>query len=210
MLVVIVGCSKPGDDCQRLLDKMWPILTDMAKSAGKKDVNIDREKGKFLDECRKGDKMKKDPVMKCVLDASNEDAVKACMSKAFEDYRDKSKATEAKLMLRRLEKAAKRYYAENAAFLKGKTGPTPPAPCCGNPKGKCPALPASTWSGDPVWRELDFQIDEPNLFQYSYESDGQTLKVTAVGDVDCDTKMETYTLTGKVENGNPSFELAEP
>jgi hypothetical protein len=57
---------------------------------------------------------------------------------------------------------------------------------------------------------MEFQIDEPFRYRYSYESDGQTFTATAVGDPDCDGKPGTYTLTGSVDNGNPKVELKEP
>lgn len=203
IVVVAVGCSKGGDDCQRLLDKMWPILGEMAKG------DIDAQKDKFLTECRKDGKMKNDPMMKCVLDASGDDAVKACMKKSFEDYGTKAKATEAKLMLRKLQKNAQVYFVTNATFFKGKTGPSPAKACCEQAGGKC-AVEASLWTSDPVWSALDFQIDIAHLFQYSYESDGLTVKATAVGDPSCGGQPVTYTLEGKVENGNPVFTTTGP
>jgi hypothetical protein len=205
IVVLLVGCSKGGDDCQKLVDKVWPMMKEMAN--GK---DLDGQKDKFLEQCRKDDKMRKDPVMKCVLDASDDDAVKACMTKGFEDYRKKSKATEAKLQLRMLEKRLKVAYMETSAFPTGKAGPMPAKPCCQGPNGKCAVEPASAWAADPVWKALEFHIDEPAEFQYSYDSDGKIVTATAVGDPSCGGHPVMYKLEGKVEAGNPSFTLTEP
>jgi hypothetical protein len=68
------------------------------------------------------------------------------------------------------------------------------------------------YASNPVWRELDFQISEPTLFQYSYRgsADGQSFVAKAIGDLDCDGVFITYELTGSVTNGTPSVTLTEP
>jgi hypothetical protein len=65
---------------------------------------------------------------------------------------------------------------------------------------------------DPVWKALDFEIDQPTLFQYSYEAspDGQSFVARAIGDLDCDTTFITYELRGSAVNGSPRYELSEP
>jgi hypothetical protein len=125
--------------------------------------------------------------------------VLASCKEQFEDYATKSKMSEARLMLNRITKLAKVYAIEKGQFPVGKVGPTPEDTCCGRPDHKCPADP-STWS-DQVWRDLDFQVDEPHRFRYSYESDGTTFTARAVGDLDCDASMITYTATGKYADG---------
>jgi hypothetical protein len=63
-----------------------------------------------------------------------------------------------------------------------------------------------------VWAALDFQIDEPTLFQYSYSAsaDGQQFLAKAIGDLDCDGVFITYELAGRVSNGAPAVTLTEP
>lgn len=121
--------------------------------------------------------------------------------KAADDYVKKGKMSEAKLMLNKLSKAAKAQAIERGMFPVGKVGPTPSEDCCKHPGGKCPVDPKQ-WQ-TPPWTDLDFQIDDPHLFRYSYESDGKTFTATAVGDLDCDTSMVTYTATGKLVDGAP-------
>jgi Tfp pilus assembly major pilin PilA len=133
---------------------------------------------------------------------------------AFFDYMHKSKATEAPLELGKLGKDAKVYYITNAELPKGTAAVLPKnasgSPgCCGSPNHKCPA--STEWSGDPIWSVLEFSVDEPGNYQYSYTSDGKTFIATAVGDLDCDGEAATYTLTGEVDaSGNVSTRLTPP
>jgi hypothetical protein len=205
-VVLAAACGKK-DDCQRLVDKMMPIMTDMAKSAGKPVTDADKDK--FLAECRKDDKMKNDPTMKCILDASGDDAIKACMTGALGDYTKKAKKTEADLQLNKLSKSAKIYFNTESKFPEGKAAMLPAAPCCSGPDHKCAV--SDAWAKDPVWQALDFQIDEPNLFQYTYEAkDATHATATAVGDLDCDGTAITYTLTLTAENGNAAAAVTAP
>jgi type II secretory pathway pseudopilin PulG len=130
---------------------------------------------------------------------------------AFMDYSHRSRKTEAALQLDRIGKNAKRVYVETSAFPKGSAPLTPPAPCCGQPNNRCPASPA-LYAADPVWQALDFQIDEPTLYQYSYSAspDGTSFIAKAVGDLDCDGTFITYELRGTTANGYPSVTLIEP
>jgi len=198
-LALAAGCSNK-DDCEKFYDKTAPL---MEKMAGKKLEA--KDKTDFLEKCRKELKDgKKDPIVPCVLDAKDDAAVEACFKEAMGEVGKKSKQTEAQLQLNKIGKSAKVAFVSDAAFPKGKAAMLPAKPCCPD---KCPP---AAWASDPVWKALDFQIDEPNLFQYTYESDGQTFTATAVGDLDCDGTAITYTLTGKVTNGNPEVTLTEP
>jgi type II secretory pathway pseudopilin PulG len=130
---------------------------------------------------------------------------------AFMDYTKRSKRPEAALNLNKLGKNAKRVYSEMARFPAGTAPLTPPRSCCGQPNNHCAAVPA-LYAADPTWVALDFQIDEPTLFQYSYtaSADGQRFVAQAIGDLDCDGIPITYELVGTVENGNPRVTLTEP
>jgi Tfp pilus assembly protein PilE len=126
---------------------------------------------------------------------------------AFIDYQKKSKRPEAALQLNKLAKNLKVAYMTNGAFPKGKVPLTPAKPCC-NSGGKCNDV--SAWQ-NPVWQTLDFSIDDPHFFRYSYESNGKTVTGTAVGDLDCDGIEVTWLLNGSVDaQGNPTLTITEP
>jgi hypothetical protein len=201
-LLLLAACSKSsGDECQRMMDKSAPVLGDMARLRGREIGDADRKK--LVAHCRTSLKEgKRDPAMDCVLAASTDTAVRDCYIKGFESYAQKAKKTEAELQLNKLGKSAKVEFMVNDAFPVGKVGPTPATPCCAQPDKKCAPDPQA-WA-DPVWQALEFQIDEPHLFQYSYESDGKTFTATAVGDLACDGKPTTHTATGTVTaDGTP-------
>jgi len=135
---------------------------------------------------------------------------------SFMDYMKRSKKTEAALQLNKIGKNSKRIYSETSAYFVGTAGPTPARPgtggggCCGGPSNHCAAVPA-TFAADPTWRALDFQIDEPSLFVYSYSSTAATaFTATAAGDLDCDGTEISYVLNGTATLGNPAVTLVEP
>jgi hypothetical protein len=201
----LVACKKGGgDECERFWTK---TSAQLAKVAGDK-MPADA-KDKFLEECRTSDRFKKDPAFQCVLDAKDDSAVTACTQKAFDTYESKAKASEAKLNLNHIGKNAKVMYAAEGAFPVGNVGPTPAQPCCAAPDHECPVN-AEQWNVEP-WASLDFTIDEPHVFQYTYEStDGKTATATAVGDPDCSGKTVTYKveLTGAADHAE--MKLIEP
>jgi len=212
--VLLVGC-KGGDKCERAWDKMGPAMKAEAKDGKEPD------RAAMVAECK--DELKKHPereaMLDCVIAIDGEvsiDKLMACSSakgKAGQNQgpppRHGGAMTEAKLMLNKLGKNAKVAYVTNAAFPKGKVGLTPATECCAASQNHTCVNDAKTWT-DPVWTALDFSIDEPSHYRYSYDSDGQTFTALAVGDLDCDTEMATFTLTGSVEAGSPKIELKEP
>lgn len=129
---------------------------------------------------------------------------------SFTSYQRKAKRSEAELNLGAIEKAAKVLVIENAAFPVGEVGLTPAQSCCelGARDRKCPADP-SRWS-DPIWAALDFMPYEPHYFQYAYRGTATGFVATAVGDLDCDGNMATYTLEGTMVDGVPQFNLTPP
>ena len=128
---------------------------------------------------------------------------------AYVDYMKKGRQSEALLLLNRLGKSLKVAYITSSEFPKGTVGPTPSKPCC-ETQGKCAPDP-SAWA-NPVWQALEFQLDEPHMFRYSYTSaDGKSFVAKAIGDLDCDGKEVEYVMTGTVDaQGNPSLTVVEP
>ncbi len=123
----------------------------------------------------------------------------------------KAKASEAALQLNRLAKAAKSYHNANSGFPQGTAAALP-----GTDGGACAKAGKkfavdSAWAADGAWLSLGFHIDEPNLFTYHYTSaDPKIATATAVGDLDCDGKLITYTLALATADGNPTSILTEP
>jgi prepilin-type N-terminal cleavage/methylation domain-containing protein len=129
---------------------------------------------------------------------------------AFMDYMKKGKKTEASLQLNKIGKNAKTRYIETSSYPQtaGAELPGVGGDACTGPNKKFAVV---SWTGDAGWSELDFQIDEPNLFSYKYTPSSNTdFVATAVGDLDCDTTLITYTLTGTAPGGNPAVTLTEP
>ncbi len=127
---------------------------------------------------------------------------------AFMDYMKKSKKTEASLQLNKIGKNAKTFYITASAYPATAAALTPTAACCDGAGKKCPV--GNVWSGG--WTDLDFQIDEPHLFQYAYTpaASGVTFAATAVGNLDCDATSITYTMNGSSTSGNPAVSITEP
>ena len=131
------------------------------------------------------------------------------------DYMKRSKKTEASLQLNKIGKNAKRVYSETGSYVATKTTAPLPTPvsggsCCGGVNNHCAAAP-SDFIKDPTWTALDFQIDEPTLFTYTYDgTTAGTFTAMAVGDLDCDTTLITYTMVGTSLNGNPAVTITEP
>jgi hypothetical protein len=126
----------------------------------------------------------------------------------FMDYMKKSKVSEASLQLNKLGKNLKVTYITDNAFPKGSVRLTPAKSCCEGPNHKCDDPQA--WK-HPIWQALDFQIDEPHLYRYGYESNGKTFMVRAVTDLDCDGIEVAYVMTGTADaKGNVTTTIVEP
>jgi prepilin-type N-terminal cleavage/methylation domain-containing protein len=134
---------------------------------------------------------------------------------AFMDYIKRAKGTEAPLQLNKISKNNKRIYGETGSYVSGVAAQMPARPgaggCCGGAgvaKNHC-AVDLTGWVGP--WKQLDFQIDEENLFIYDYNgTTSSTFVAKATGDLDCDNIEIVYTLNGTAVNGNPATTLVEP
>jgi hypothetical protein len=126
---------------------------------------------------------------------------------AFIDYQKRGKVSPVSLELNKLGKGLKVYYIENSAFPIGDAPLTPAKACCGQPNNKC-AVDPSMFAG--IWEKLDFVLTEPSSYRYSYHSDGKTVEISAVGDLDCDGQEATYKLEAGAPNGKPTLAIAPP
>jgi type IV pilus assembly protein PilA len=130
---------------------------------------------------------------------------------AFMDYMKKSKKTEASLNLNKIAKNSKVYYNTNAAFV-GEAGAEAPGAGgtnCANSNKKF-SVDQTKWQDSAGWQALDFQVDEPNLFSYTYTPGSTIATALAIGDLDCDKTLITYTLNLTAPGGNASAVITEP
>ena len=149
----------------------------------------------------------------------------------FLDYLTRSKSTEAALQLKKIGENAKRAYGEVGTFpatsgaLLPAAGPGAGAGviCCGGVGGikgglnqstsvnnKCTADPNS-FQADAGWSALEFSVDEASQYEYSYVGDVAAPIAYALGDIDCDGKIATFTLQiTKSTAGNPQVNLINP
>src|SRR5580698_11127952 len=89
---------------------------------------------------------------------------------AFMDYMKKSKKTEASLQLNKIMKNDKVYFQTQQGYVQGTAATLPAATVnCATVGGKNAVV---AWNGDTVWSALDFEIDEPAQFVYTYTGTG--------------------------------------
>jgi hypothetical protein len=211
-LLGMAGCGG-GPSCEDAVDNAM-------KQYGFGGSTYGAQRASAIKKCK--DDSWSEPLRACVKSASSRNAVDECERlatkasskssiEAYDDYMKKSKRSEAELNLGALQKSLKVAFIENAAFPTGSAPLTPATPCCEHsPDRKCPPA-MDQWAGNPIWSALDFEIVEPSLFQYSYEStDGKVAIVKAVGDLDCDTTMSEYELRCEAPEGNPVCTVTKP
>ena len=142
---------------------------------------------------------------------------------AFIDYMKRARVGEAQLMLNKIGKNAKRAFGDVGTFP-GSDGAQLPADsggglyCCGGTGGntagninnKCAAQPDS-FKNDAGWAALEFSVDEPSQYEYSYKGDSASPTAFAFGDVDCDGSGATWTLqVMRTSAGNPQAVVIPP
>jgi type IV pilus assembly protein PilA len=134
---------------------------------------------------------------------------------AFMEYMKKSKSSEASLNLNKIGKNQKTKFQAESTFTVGNSGllPAPPSGtggCCGGTGGsskgevtnKCQPNSAA-FQGDTVWSDIEFSMDEPSQYNYSYTGASDLATAYAIGDLDCDTKMSTWVMKlAPVSNGS--------
>jgi hypothetical protein len=158
-------------------------------------------------------------LRECIAGAKTEAALDRCAatsrpreaSGSFEAYQQRGKSSEAELNLHRLKRALETHFAEYAEFPAGVAEPSPQAgSCCSGPGHRCAPEP-SLWQG-ALWQSLDVSVDEPAYFSYAYRGGAREATVEAVGDLDCDGDLSTYTLRCDVDAATsaPRCELTRP
>ncbi len=128
---------------------------------------------------------------------------------AFMKYMKRSRTTEAPPNLKKIFDGAKGYFESGAKTDRGGTpivvqfptsvAITPTAACCSNTSGKCTG---TDWE-DPTWAKIGFEISDPHIFQYRFDSTGDRTTAAftagAHADLDCDQDLSTYERTATVD-----------
>ena len=131
---------------------------------------------------------------------------------AFMKYIKKSKSTEAREHLKKIQEGATSYYMDRgntrggltpiaAQFPADISAPSPAAGCCAGGVDKCTPA-ASNWT-DPSWVALHFSVDDPHYYQYNYIAPvlsgiGANYTAQALGDLDCDGTTSLFEMYGAI------------
>jgi hypothetical protein len=192
-------------NCTEYLAKSRPIIHEIQQRAGIASQSIADEIAHVAG-CEEN---ANDPQITCVAGAGSEDEVRRCFGRMYamllHVFTASSDRPEAVRELEHIGELAKAYAKRTGSFPRG-NAPAPTTSCCGTPDMLC-AL--EGWDAAP-WKELGYQPAGPTLFQYGYESDGKTFTAVAIGDMDCDKIEVRYTLTGRIERGEPAVTLRKP
>ncbi len=145
---------------------------------------------------------------------------------AFMDYMKRARTSEASLGLNKIGKNAKRAYGDTSSYsiIPGPlrpTGVSATTGCCGGKGGtqlakgtvvnnKC-TEDAASFKSDPGWASLEFSIDEPGLYGFSYQAGtGTSFDAFAYGDVDCDGVPAVFRVEGRLVNAHPQMNFVNP
>lgn len=125
---------------------------------------------------------------------------------AFMEYMKKSKSSEASLNLNKIGKNQKTKFQAESTFTQADSTALRPtnakAGCCGGVGGgstptevtnKCAPV-TSEFQGDPAFSDMEFSVDEPSQYRYSYDGGSDIATAFAIGDLDCNSQASTWTL----------------
>ncbi len=165
------GSGSGSDPCAIAVDKLFALI------ATKGAAPAPDQRASALAECRNNPN---DPTLACIVGASGNAAVEACLDAPKGEPIDQLEAATEKL---------RTYYFVNETFTIQKLPLIPARACCTYPDKKCPpeTSPGEWWT-DVVGVDLS----TPRSFQYRFESSGDMALIEAVGDRNCDGKTVTY------------------
>jgi type II secretion system protein G len=124
----------------------------------------------------------------------------------------KAKTTEAVVNLQKLARNATDYFADNGTFPQGTAGvqPGPDGDACKQADKLHATL--GSWSADPIWRELEYNIAGQTKFSYHFESkSAKSAKAWAIADLGCTGDFVTVVLylEGR-KGGTVEFSIVDP
>jgi type IV pilus assembly protein PilA len=135
---------------------------------------------------------------------------------AFMKYIRRSKTSEATMNLRKIFDSSTSYYDEEHATRDGdilsRQFPATIAQTPGTPASSCPGgdstkiAPSSAYWSSATWQALNFAVDDPHYYVYSYDSAGtgaaSQFTARANGDLDCNNVESTFERVGTVDANN--------
>lgn len=114
----------------------------------------------------------------------------------------KGKRVEATLALDKMTKNLRVYHAEKGT-LPQSTNLMPALSACVTGTDKTPATPQSIWYSNAGWKDLEFHVDEPGLYQYEWQNNNDGTGVAkATGDQDCDGTFGLLIIDVSIITGN--------
>lgn len=135
---------------------------------------------------------------------------------AFMKYIRRSKTSEATMNLRKIFDSSVSYYNEEHAvraggvavarmFPSAVTSTPASTACVGGSSVKTAPAPAMFASAS--WQALNFSVDDPFYFQYTYQGNNLTgiasaFTARANGDLDCDAVLSTFERVGQIDAAN--------
>jgi prepilin-type N-terminal cleavage/methylation domain-containing protein len=140
---------------------------------------------------------------------------------AYMSYVRKSKTSEAALSLNKIGKNEKTKYQAESTFTSQSSGgviPTRPksSGCCGGNGGTPGQMPnkctpdAAAFKNDVAFNDMEFSIDEPSEYVYSYTGGSQVATAYAIGDLDCDKVEAVWRLKLEGAQNGASATLIPP
>lgn len=136
---------------------------------------------------------------------------------AFMKYIRRSKTSEATMNIRKIFDSSVSYYTSEFAARDGailarqfpETVDSTPldwrAGVCADGDSQKYSPQADTWN-DSTWQALNFSVDDPFYFQYTYVSEGvgsdSQFTARANGDLNCDNTLSTFERVGVVDEEN--------
>jgi hypothetical protein len=150
--------------------------------------------------------------LRCTAAAQDEAAAKTCLGRfigvMLRAAMSSSTQPEVVRDLERMGALARAAYEKAGKFPVGATGATPSRSCCEMSGGLCVAD-DKDWAGP--WRALGFLPEQATLlYQYTYDSDGRSARITGTTDLDCDGNAVTYTLEARVVGGTVKTSIRTP
>ena len=188
--------------CHVATRKLMPLLVEVTKTHARPVVAKDLEV--VSNDCVnfKYEAVMADPDVKCLFEAKDDAAVRACWAASLARPKDKAEGT------RVLEQAARNATAlvrRDGTLPRGDVFATPAIGCCARIGHRC----RGGYEGS-ILADLGFGAEHKSYFQLAYKSDGSKLTVKAVGDLDCDGTTITYTLEGTAQGGELRYKIVEP